>query len=76
VVRCEVAHDRIMEKPKIELFHWLQETKDAIDTGKLTFPTGNGKEVLAETIKRQHQMNFKYKQGKWFTKGRDEYEVE
>jgi hypothetical protein len=74
VVRCQVARDRIMEKPKSELFHWLQETKDAIVTGKLTFPTSNGKEVV-EAIKRQQQLNFKYKHGKWFAKGRDGYEV-
>ena len=63
VIRCQTAHDRPLEKPKKELFWWLQETKDQVIRGELTFPTSNGKEVVFEVIKRQRDMNFKYKKG-------------
>jgi hypothetical protein len=75
IVRCQAVHDRILEKSKTELFVWLQDTKDMVVTGELTFPTANGKEVVFEAIRRQQKYNFKYKQGKWYTKGRNGYEV-
>ena len=75
IVRCQAAHDRILEKSKIALFTWLQDTKDMVVTGELTFPTANGEEVVFEAIRRQQKYNFKYKQGKWYTKGRNGYEV-
>ena len=75
IVRCQAVHDRILEKSKRALFVWLQDTKDMVVTGELTFPTANGKEVVFEAIRRQQKYNFKYKQGKWYTKGRNGYEV-
>jgi hypothetical protein len=64
IIRCQAAHDRLLDKPKTSLFAWLQDTTGKVVTGELTFQTSNGKDVVLEALQRQMKYSFKKQTGK------------
>ena len=75
VVRCTAAHDGVLEKQPQELFSWLKETEQMLQSGELAFPTQDSKGTVLEAVQRQRQYHFKRKKGAWWSKGHGSVEV-